>query len=240
MKLLKPVIINLGIALLTFASCCRTGDEVWDDTKTCGRYVGRGFSSLGGKQRDSRAVYCREDFYCEERFAPPCESIAQEFVPLCDNPPVEDLSMAPLSAPQPQETPGDPGSSVPGIDAFRDPASNPKLSGIFRNIHFEYNSNLVKGQKNMDTLHRIAEHMRNNSNVYIFVEGHCDERGPEAYNLALGSRRANTVRNLLVDQGVNPDHIFTISYGKERPLIVGSDEESMAQNRRAEFKIFIR
>ena len=70
-------------------------------------------------------------------------------------------------------------------------------------------------------------------NVRITVEGHCDERGTREYNLALGDRRANAAKNYLAARGVNPARISTISYGKERPAAVGSDEASYAQNRRA-------
>jgi peptidoglycan-associated lipoprotein len=70
-------------------------------------------------------------------------------------------------------------------------------------------------------------------NVPISLEGHCDERGTREYNLALGDRRANAAKNYLVARGVNPGRISTISYGKERPLALGSDEASWAQNRRA-------
>ncbi len=82
--------------------------------------------------------------------------------------------------------------------------------------------------------------MRFHPNIYIFIEGHTDERGPQAYNLALGSRRANTVRNLLINEGVDPDRLFTISYGKERPVILERHEEGWAKNRRGEFKIYER
>ena len=70
-------------------------------------------------------------------------------------------------------------------------------------------------------------------NVRITVEGHCDERGTREYNLALGDRRANAAKNYLVARGVDAGRIRTISYGKERPLALGSDESSWAQNRRA-------
>jgi peptidoglycan-associated lipoprotein len=70
-------------------------------------------------------------------------------------------------------------------------------------------------------------------NVPISLEGHCDERGTREYNLALGDRRANAAKNYLAARGVNPGRISTISYGKERPLALGSDEASWAQNRRA-------
>ena len=70
-------------------------------------------------------------------------------------------------------------------------------------------------------------------NVPVSLEGHADERGTREYNLALGDRRANATKNYLAARGVNPARITTISYGKERPLALGSDEGSWAQNRRA-------
>lgn len=70
-------------------------------------------------------------------------------------------------------------------------------------------------------------------NVPISLEGHCDERGTREYNLALGDRRANATKNYLVARGIAPGRISTISYGKERPIALGSDEASWAQNRRA-------
>jgi peptidoglycan-associated lipoprotein len=70
-------------------------------------------------------------------------------------------------------------------------------------------------------------------NVRITVEGHADERGTREYNLALGDRRANSAKNYLVSRGVSAARITTISYGKERPAALGSDEASWAQNRRA-------
>ena len=70
------------------------------------------------------------------------------------------------------------------------------------------------------------------SAVAISIEGHADERGTREYNLALGDRRASSVRNYLVAQGIDPARITTISYGKERPIAVGSNESAWAQNRR--------
>ncbi|MDB5706471.1 MAG: peptidoglycan-associated lipoprotein [Sphingomonas bacterium] len=70
-------------------------------------------------------------------------------------------------------------------------------------------------------------------NVPVSLEGHCDERGTREYNLALGDRRANAAKNYLAARGINPARISTISYGKERPIALGSDEASWAQNRRA-------
>ncbi|MBS0477289.1 MAG: peptidoglycan-associated lipoprotein Pal [Proteobacteria bacterium] len=67
----------------------------------------------------------------------------------------------------------------------------------------------------------------------VTLEGHCDERGTREYNLALGERRANAAKNYLVTLGVDPARITTVSYGKERPIALGSDEASWARNRRA-------
>jgi peptidoglycan-associated lipoprotein len=70
-------------------------------------------------------------------------------------------------------------------------------------------------------------------NTPVSLEGHCDERGTREYNLALGDRRALAAKNYLAARGVAPGRISTISYGKERPIALGSDEASWAQNRRA-------
>jgi peptidoglycan-associated lipoprotein len=82
-------------------------------------------------------------------------------------------------------------------------------------------------------LARQADWLRRYPNVTVAIEGHCDERGTREYNLALGERRAQAVKNVLVAMGIPASRISTISYGKERPAVVGSDEEAYAQNRRA-------
>ena len=81
------------------------------------------------------------------------------------------------------------------------------------------------------TLERQAAWLRRYPNVAVRIEGHCDERGTREYNLALGERRANAVRNVLIAAGVSASRFSTISYGKERPIVVGSNEEAWAQNR---------
>src|SRR6187549_4042506 len=79
------------------------------------------------------------------------------------------------------------------------------------------------------TLAKQAEWLKKYTNYPILIEGKCDERGTREYNLALGERRANAVRQYLVAQGVPADRIKTISYGKERPEVVGSDEGAWAR-----------
>jgi peptidoglycan-associated lipoprotein len=78
-----------------------------------------------------------------------------------------------------------------------------------------------------------AQYLQQYPNVRATVEGHCDERGTRDYNLALGERRANAAKNYLVSLGVSADRISTVSYGKERPVALGSNEEAWAKNRRA-------
>jgi len=68
-------------------------------------------------------------------------------------------------------------------------------------------------------------------------EGHCDNRGTEAYNIALGERRAESVKSFLVDMGIGANRLKTISYGEERPIAMGQDEASWAKNRRAQFMV---
>lgn len=83
------------------------------------------------------------------------------------------------------------------------------------------------------TLERQAQWLKQYANVTVTIEGHADERGTREYNLALGDRRANSVRNYLVTQGIQPGRIGTLSFGKERPAIGASGEQAWAQNRRA-------
>ncbi len=82
------------------------------------------------------------------------------------------------------------------------------------------------------TLERQAAWLRQWSNQRLTVEGHCDERGTREYNLALGERRANAVKDYLAAQGIPASRLSTISYGKERPVVLGSNEAAWAQNRR--------
>jgi peptidoglycan-associated lipoprotein len=83
------------------------------------------------------------------------------------------------------------------------------------------------------TIEKQAQWLKTYPNVNIMVEGHADERGTREYNLALGEKRAMAERNYLIAMGVDAKRIQTISYGKERPAVLGSDESSWAQNRRA-------
>ncbi len=87
------------------------------------------------------------------------------------------------------------------------------------------------------TLEKQAAWLKANKSVTIVVQGHADERGTREYNLALGERRANSVKDYLVVLGVNPARVSTISYGKERPVATGSNEAAWKQNRRGVTKV---
>ena len=82
-------------------------------------------------------------------------------------------------------------------------------------------------------LNAQAQWLQRNPNVRVTIEGHADERGTREYNLALGDRRANAARDYLQSRGVAPNRMQTISWGKERPAVEGSNEDAWAQNRRA-------
>ncbi|TAJ89098.1 MAG: peptidoglycan-associated lipoprotein Pal [Reyranella sp.] len=99
-------------------------------------------------------------------------------------------------------------------------------------VFFDTDSSTVR-EDGRQTLNRQAEWLKKYSNYQITIEGHCDERGTREYNLALGERRANAARQYLIAQGIPATRIKTVSYGKERPDPVGSDEAAWARNRRA-------
>ena len=98
-------------------------------------------------------------------------------------------------------------------------------------VFFDTDKSSIKPE-GQQTLQRQAKWLAQYPNVTITVEGHCDDRGTREYNLALGERRAQAVRNALVALGVQANRVKTISYGKERPAVVGDNETAWAQNRR--------
>lgn len=99
-------------------------------------------------------------------------------------------------------------------------------------VYFSLNQSYLDSEAK-DTLRKQAEWLKENSKALIVIEGRCDERGTREYNLALGDQRANAARSYLIAQGISSDRIRTISYGKDKPVVLGSDEESWAKNRSA-------
>jgi peptidoglycan-associated lipoprotein len=134
----------------------------------------------------------------------------------------------------------------PGTGPAVDPGTGPGTGGVAQPgspEHFRQNvvsDTVLFGfdQYDIDSdarriLDSQAQWLSQFPNTRITIEGHADERGTREYNLALGDRRANAAKNYLAARGVSPARITTISYGKERPIALGSDEASWAQNRRA-------
>lgn len=103
-------------------------------------------------------------------------------------------------------------------------------------VFFEFDSASLSVEA-QDILRAKAEWLRNNPAARVLVEGHCDERGTNEYNLALGDRRAFSAKAFLVDLGIDDARLSTISYGEEQPVDSGSTEEAWAKNRRAHFVI---
>ena len=107
-----------------------------------------------------------------------------------------------------------------------------KLAQVGNTVYFGFDSSELDGEAQA-TLDRQAAFLNVNPTMVVVIEGHADERGTREYNLALGARRAVSVRDYLLAKGLNAARIRTVSYGKERPSVVGSNEDSWAKNRRA-------
>ncbi len=113
-----------------------------------------------------------------------------------------------------------------------------KVTEEFRleDIHFDFDKSDIK-EKDREILKGLADWLSKNKSAKIQVEGHCDERGTNEYNLALGERRAHSAKQYLVTLGVAKDRISTISYGEEKPLCTEANEDCWAKNRRGHFAI---
>ncbi|MCF8061095.1 MAG: peptidoglycan-associated lipoprotein Pal [Deltaproteobacteria bacterium] len=105
------------------------------------------------------------------------------------------------------------------------------------NIYFDFDKSELKPESQI-ALKNKAAWLENNPEYSVRIEGHCDERGTNEYNLALGERRANAAANFLMSLGISGDRIRTISYGEERPADPRHNETAWARNRRDEFKLF--
>jgi len=116
------------------------------------------------------------------------------------------------------------GNGVAGYDEF--------VANVGDRVFFATDSSVLNGESQA-VLSRQAAWLKTNGNVNVVLEGHADERGTREYNLALGERRANSARNYLVNLGVAASRISVVSYGKERPAVLGSDAGAWSQNRRS-------
>ena len=135
-----------------------------------------------------------------------------------------------------------PGGTVPFAPAATRndtrPTPNVSLTDLFRQniqaIYFDYDQSEIRPDQR-SRLQSDAAWLKEHPGVKFVVEGNCDDRGSEEYNLALGDRRANAVKEFLVKQGVPQSSIMTVSYGEERPICREDSEKCFEQNRRASF-----
>ena len=150
----------------------------------------------------------------------------------------QEVASAPeATAPAPEPEPARDTSSedMADEDAQRALAAA-KQAFVNQDVYFEFDSSalLPSAQQLLATK---AELLNANADIYATIEGHCDERGTDAYNMALGQRRADAAKAYLVNLGVSASRLSTISYGEERPVDPGHNEAAWAQNRRAHFTI---
>lgn len=126
------------------------------------------------------------------------------------------------------------GSQGDIITAAEDYGTISTRDTIAEDVYFSYDSAALSSAA-QDALRRKAEWLRSYPNVSVIIEGHCDERGTNAYNMALGDRRAESVKTFLANLGISRPRMTTISYGEERPAVRGHNEAAWSKNRRAHF-----
>jgi peptidoglycan-associated lipoprotein len=195
----------------TLTGCKKKNSSKWDKTPVASRFATS--STLWSKDQDTGLA---------------------EFASLKD----EDLSVQYTDGAfaQPAFSPGEAGSGLPSLEFFQAPKG--ALEKIFKNIYFSTDSFTIKEGDYLQVISTMAGYLKEHPTLYIIIEGFCDERGAEAYNLSLGAKRANSVRHQLIRKGAHPDQIHTISYGKEQPLDIRHSQDAWAKNRRSEFKIY--
>jgi len=203
----------LALCTLLSTSCQKKSGNIWDDNQTGAKY----------KQDNTSAA-----LWDSSKDGGP---VSEDFIPLND----EDLrsQFADSAIHAPSRELGEKG--MPSADQFEAPRG--ELASIFAPVFFNTDEHTLKNKDHLATLHKTAAYLKAHPKTYVIVEGHCDERGPEAYNLALGTRRASFVRSFLIKEGVKADQIHTVSLGKEHPFATGHTPDAWSQNRRAHFRV---
>ncbi len=210
---------TLSLSLLLITGCQKRSGNIWEDNQTGAKYSHQNAASLW---ETSGAPVASDDLL---------SPVSEEFVPLKD----EDLKnqFADGAIPQSSHSLGEGG--VPSAEEFSDPKG--EMASLFHPLFFNTDDHIIRGQDSLESIHRMAAYLKAHPKTSLIIEGYCDERGAEAYNMALGARRANSVRSMLIKQGVNPDQLHTISFGKEKPFVMGHGPDAWAQNRRAHFRV---
>lgn len=131
---------------------------------------------------------------------------------------------------------GDPDGPLPTVDQQNILFPPHGADSPLKSVYFDFDSSSLRPDA-LAALRDNAELMQQYSDVYIQIAGHCDERGTQEYNLALGERRALTVRSHLIQLGVRSERLLTITYGEELPAVSGNSEAAYSKNRRCEFNM---
>jgi peptidoglycan-associated lipoprotein len=124
----------------------------------------------------------------------------------------------------------------PGLEGRPAGGLGVEESGGFKTAYFDFDDYSLRSDARKAIEHN-ASVLRSNPDVRVEIQGNCDERGSEEYNLALGQRRADAAKQYLVDLGIDPARLYTISFGEERPAVRGHNEAAWAKNRRDEFEV---
>jgi len=203
----------LALCTLLSTSCQKKSGNIWDDNQTGAKY----------KQDNTAAA-----LWDSSKDGGPAE---EAFIPLNDDDLRNQFADSAIHAPSREL--GEKG--MPSADQFEAPRG--ELASVFAPVFFDTDEHTVKNKEYLSALKRTAAYLKAHPKTYVIVEGHCDERGPEAYNLALGTRRSSFVRSLLIKEGVKADQIHTVSLGKEHPFSLGHTPDAWSQNRRAHFRV---
>ena len=124
-----------------------------------------------------------------------------------------------------------------GLPFDQDPNFERCTDVNFAPVYFGFDaSQIVQGE--MAKIEAVAQHLGQNQNRVVIIEGNCDERGSNEYNLPLGQQRADAIRDYLLQLEISPDRVQTKSYGEEKPAVIGSGEAVWSKNRRGEFVVF--
>jgi len=151
-----------------------------------------------------------------------------------------EVQAAPAPAPPPPPAPvvaaASPPAPTPAPPEARPAPKDFAPVDALKPIHFDFDKYVIRpGDRQI--LDANAKWLKDNANQLVLIEGHCDERGTNEYNQALGDRRARATMNYLVNQGIQADRISIVSYGEERPICTDKNEKCWAQNRRAAFLV---
>ncbi|NGX63629.1 MAG: Outer membrane protein P6 [Candidatus Anoxychlamydiales bacterium] len=221
---MKKLVTLFCILTFFIFTSCEKSSPTWENVKTAGRYLQKGIDSLWGKDYNSYWVQNEDDFIGPDN---------SDFIPLNEQDLKSGFSQTDRNYAQPKDSFGE--SGMPSFDQFKNPLH---LSSIFQKVHFQTDDHVLREKEDLITIQKIANYMKNNPNVYLLVAGNCDERASAAYNMALGTKRANHLRVLFIKHGIDFNRIYTVSYGREKPIALGHTLQDWKLNRRGEFKIF--